>query len=369
MAAPELATAPVGVRLSPLCSGALEFLEHAYDAERALFSYSARVVDGRYVNDFEHPLSVRYTINTLLGLQRAAPFAGGHPLCREELVDDFLARQGHRVTNAADLGLLLALLVEGRRHEDAARRALSIVAEAAARRGLNVQEVAWMLWGTTAALRAGHNGAEPLARRLLERLTAFAHPATGLPRHTASRYRGHVVSFGSLVYYLRALREAAEELGDGDAATRFFRGVSQALELQGPNGEWPWMIGVANGLTLDMYPVFTVHQDSMAMLFLLPARDAGVDVSAAIEKSLAWNFGANQLHVPLLREQPFGIYRSIERAQRLPRARRYARTLVRAATDRPGGLAPNRSLRINDEVRSYHLGWILFAWAGRADAP
>ena len=61
-----LASAPMATSLSPLCVGALEFLGNAYDEERALFSYSARFVDGRFVNDFENPLALRYTVNTLL---------------------------------------------------------------------------------------------------------------------------------------------------------------------------------------------------------------------------------------------------------------------------------------------------------------
>lgn len=356
------------VALSPLCLGALEFLENAYDEDRALFSYSATLVDGRFVNDFEHPLALRYTVNTLLGLRRAAPYADGHALCAEEHVERFLERQAGRLTSPADRGLLLALLAEGPWEEEA-RRVLSGVEEVCGRPGLNVQDVAWLLWGASAATRAGFAGAESLAARLLRTLLDFAHVSSGLPRHSATRYRGHVVSFGGLVYYLRALHEAAGALGDHAAGVRFRRGVEFALELQGPNGEWPWMIGVARGLPLDVYPVFTVHQDSMAMLFLLPALDSGLDVRPAIEASIAWNFGHNQLGEPLVVEAPFHVYRSIERAERLPRARRYARTLARATAARPAGLVRNDELRVNRECRSYHLGWVLFAWAGREDAP
>jgi hypothetical protein len=364
------ASAAVGsaVSLSPRCVGALDFLENAYDEERALFSYSTRLVDGRFVNDFEHPFARRYTVNTLLGLRRAAPFADGHALCSEGLVNRFLERHADDVTSAADLGLLLALLVEGP-WEDDARRTLARVVEAARRRRLNVQDVAWMLWGASAATRAGIAGAESLATDLVRTLVGFGHPSSGLPRHSSRRYRGHVVSFGALVYYLRALHEAATALGDGDADARFREGVKRALTLQGPGGEWPWMIGVASGVPLDVYPIFTVHQDSMAMLFLLPAREARIDVGTAIEDSLAWNDGRNQLGEPLLVERPFHVYRSIERVGSAPRARRYGRTLARALARRPGGLVTNEAVRINRECRSYHLGWVLFAWAGRDGAP
>jgi hypothetical protein len=139
--------------------------------------------------------------------------------------------------------------------------------------------------------------------------------------------------------------------------------------VQGPLGEWPWLLGVATGRPLDFYPVFSVHQDAMAMLFLLPYRDAGrPDAAAAIDRSFRWILGENQLGVSMVRERPFMIYRSIERRDRLPRARRYVRSLVRSRLDRPAR-CDERAVRVNDESRSYHLGWILYAWAGRDDVP
>ena len=42
--------------MNDYCAGALDFLRHAYDPERALFSYSTRLrPDGTLVNDFAHP--------------------------------------------------------------------------------------------------------------------------------------------------------------------------------------------------------------------------------------------------------------------------------------------------------------------------
>jgi hypothetical protein len=228
-----------------------------------------------------------------------------------------------------------------------------------------------MLWGATGAAAAGLSRAEPLARTLASLLLErFAHPQSGLPRHTLGRWRGHVVSFGSLVYFLRALGEYGRLVGDAQALDLVRRGVARALEVQGPQGEWPWMLDLRSGLPLDFYPVFTVHQDSMAMLFLHPALDEGVPgVREAVEASVAWNFGHNQLGVPLVVREPFHVHRSIERTDRLPRARRYARTLACSRAGRPATLERNERLRVNDECRSYHLGWVLYVWAGRTDEP
>ena len=65
------------------------------------------------------------------------------------------------------------------------------------------------------------------------------------------------------------------------------------------------------------------------MLFLLPALDAGVQgVAAAVGRSLDWCFGANESGIDFYRYDPFFAYRSIERADRSPRVRRYLRSLA-----------------------------------------
>jgi hypothetical protein len=103
----------------------------------------------------------------------------------------------------------------------------------------------------------------------------------------------------------------------------------------------------------------------MAMLFLLPALDAGEPrVPEAIGRSLSWVFGRNELDVRFYRDDPFFAYRSIERAERAPRLRRYLRFLSASLTGRGASFGGART-RLNEECRSYHLGWILFAWSER----
>jgi hypothetical protein len=361
--------------LGELCRGSLEFLGTALSEDEGLFSFSARFQGGRVVNDFANPLAVRYTVNTLLGLREAARVEPGAPLAADYalLLERFLQRQYNRIESRADLGLLLVLLgAEG--HEEIAADAFRRV-DAASRNEtskLNLQDLAWMLWGATELARTGNRGAEPVAHRLAAAIMdEFTDPRSGLPRHTLARHRAHVVSFGSVVYFLRSLHEYGTAFGNGRALTLFAGGVERMLAVQGPLGEWPWMIAVADGRPLDFYPVFTVHQDSMAMLFLLPALDevSSSVLDEAVRRSFSWNLGANQLGRPLVVRKPFGIYRSIERRDRAPRGRRYLRTLVAAGRPASAQLLPNDHVRINPEVRSYHLGWILFVWAGRADAP
>lgn len=219
--------------------------------------------------------------------------------------------------------------------------------------------------GAAAASRAGFPSEDVgrAATSLVKRY--FVDHRSGLPRHSTRPYRRNLVSFGSLTYFLRAMHEAGTAFGDQEALSLFESGVRRTLSMQGPQGEWPWMIHVRNGTPIDVYPVFSVHQDSMAMLFLLPALDAGIaGVSEAIDRSVAWCFGENELSAQFYRHDPFSAGRSIERAEGERRVRRYLRFLSYVVTRRPGRFHSAR-VHVNEECRSYHLGWILFAWSRR----
>ena len=46
-------------------------------------------------------------------------------------------------------------------------------------------------------------------------------------------------------------------------------------ELQGPDGQWWWHYDTRTGKVVEGYPVYSVHQDSMAPMALLDLEDAG----------------------------------------------------------------------------------------------
>ena len=360
-----------------ICEDAAQWLDATWNDERALFPYSTRVVEGGYANDYG-PLAgaLRYSITSFAGLARMAAAEPGHPLASAVplRLNSFLEKRLGDVKNFGDLGLLLAVCSEDAARHDAAEVMLATVAEragAAHPRSATMQELAWMLWGLCAARRAGLSNAA--ADAAAWRLYAFMEgrqvdPESLMPHHNRQHYRRAILSFGALVYYARALAEFATAFGDARVHRRFDETVERIVALQGPLGEWPWMIDARKGITLDRYPVFGVHQDSMAMLFLLPALDRGLDVRDAILRSYRWIEGENELSVQMFEREPFNAFRAIELDMPLPRMSRYTRSLLRSAVGRASGDVPSERLRINRECRSYHLGWRLYVWSGRADA-
>jgi hypothetical protein len=352
-----------------LCRTSAAFLYDVYSPELALFPYSTSVVDGAYVNDYRLQGAIRYTINTLLGLQQAGeagllPTGTSPPAA---LVEAFLERRWHDVRSPADLGLALVLLRQSQRGDavGGAVGELHAIVASGAHTTLHVQDLCWMLWGLTATA-PDDDRAEHAARAVYRTIVAErVDPNSSLPRHSLSRYRRGFVSFGAIVYFLRAMSEYAALTGEDHARSLFDQGVRTMMANQGPQGEWPWLFSVARAVPVEHYPVFAVHQDSMAMLFLLPAFDCGLaDSRTAMSRSFAWVLGRNELSAPMFTDEPFSAFRSVERTDRLPRATRYARALGRSATRR-ASRAGARRVRINPECRSYHLGWLLFVWSKR----
>lgn len=370
-----------GAQVRMLLDGSAENLLATWSPEAALFPYASRLHGSTITNDYAHPLAVRYTVNSLLGLVQAARSGTVDGLSEIEvgaMAEAFFAAGHDSIYQPADQGLATVLhcaLGSSPATLGTHVRQLKEALAGSARGHLTIQDAAWILWGAAAAHMAGVGGSADVVRDAHVRITSdLVDGRTGLPRHSTRHFRRNVVSFGALTYFLRAMHEAAVTLGDEDAERRFHAGVGRAIGLQGPRGEWPWMIDARTGNPFDFYPVFSVHQDSMAMLFLHPALDRGVaGAQKAIARSLGWVFGDNERGQPMFVEQPFFAYRAIERCDRgsrarpYLRARRYLRSLGHRLRPTPATLGATVT-RVNDECRSYHPGWILFAWSSRPEA-
>lgn len=353
-----------------LVRAASGLLGEMYDEREGKFCYTLkRGPEGAY-RDFAHPKSIRYSINTLLGLVVADE--------RDELgwdlpavFDHFLGQHLSEVTSPADQGMLLEALV--RCGHDASgtvlETVLGVIKDGRHLGRLQAHDVAWMLSGIA---RHAHETGSDRSRSAAEWLfrvmdREFLNRDTVLPRFSREPWRRPFITFGGLTYFLRALADYAELFDDTYAGVILDEAVQQAILLQGPQGEWPWLWNADQKRIADWYPVYTTHQASMAMLFLLPALDRGVPgVEGAIRKSYRWMFGENQLGTRLLVTDPFQTYRSIRRPGERKRGVAFVQGLRHAALRSQARLLPPVELEVNRECRSYEMGWILYAWSGRA---
>lgn len=358
--------------MSKLIQKSIDSLIRMFDDKRGLFSYSTRLAGKEFINDFSHPGGYRYTINTILALQKAEGWID-HPWNTGQLIERYISEHLPNDENIGNRGLLLHILslaespVSHRIFQWLNRR-LEISQQILQ---LPIQDLAWVSFGVTSyAWRVKDQKSRDFAKGLLEIMkTEYLNPRTLLPRHNQT-LRGRFISFGGIVYFLMALQHYARLFEDSKTAELFKNAVRRVIGLQGPDGEWPWFIDSSSGFIRDWYQIYSVHQDAMAMLFLLPALDMGVaEADLAIRKSYQWLFGNNQLNAVMLQNEPFFIYRSIKRSGYLERPARIARSFFNCSKKFHAPRIASERLVINPECRSYHIAWLIYVWIDRSDFP
>jgi hypothetical protein len=329
---------------------------------------------GAYRIDSEQNLrnpagELRYTLNTLLGLKRIRDLGVAFPWDLEEICSRFFglvdepyvdpANTGMMLWVGGDLGLNLpdSVLKKVRKFRDEPDSWASWTA----------QDFGWMISGLVAQgnkdsiVMAGE-----LATYVIERLYV---ERTGLFRYSASGMRRNLSSFGGVCYLTLAMLQ----YGRVGHAPRFeeagLTAVAKLLELQGPMGQWPWMINVASGKVADWYQVYSVHQDSMAPLFLTYALDhfGFDDAREGITKSFGWVLGNNETGQSMISPKHAMIFRSLVRRAKFEKPDRLLRMMRSRIFGYSDSTLVGTRVLVNRECRSYHLGWILYVFAGRTD--
>jgi hypothetical protein len=305
--------------------------------------------------------SVRYSAIVALGVasleetrQRAA-LAGDSVL---DLVGNLVKRLPE-VTGPGDAALICWAAAEAG-HADV-DLALSRLAELDTGPQIYTVEAAWALAALVAAGVTGER-VERARERLLGGLAGnrlYPHALGAGP--LVPRYRAHVGCFADQVYPLQALARLHAATGDAAAlraAEQVARGICQA---QGPQGEWWWHYDARTGSVVEGYPVYSVHQLSMAPMALLDLADAGGTAYVAeISKGLDWMI-----------ERPALVLDELALTWR-KEARADPRKLVRGLRAVATGVHAGMRLGVLDRVyppvavdrecRPYELGWLLFAW-------
>src|SRR4051812_4997416 len=314
--------------------------------------------------------SPRYTLMVELGLLRAQ--AAGYELPFD--VDDVNAaawRDLERGTmTPGDIGLML--WIDARRDGSrgaalADRLDVALRAEDGlpARLGM---ELGWIVTGLAHHVAAGGSETgERLLRESLDQLLVRNRAQSHLFRHFGARgWRRRFPNFATQIYSVLALAVAGRHGLDDRALPAARAAADRLLEMQLPDGGWPWLFDAERGTVVERYEIYSVHQDAMAPMGLFELSEACGDprYRDAAGRGLRWVFGHNELRADMIDHDNGLVLRSIRRRRGPDRAWLAAQTAA-ARLGLPAGGSTARLTELNRTDRPYHFGWVLEAWCGR----
>ena len=344
---------------------ALAALPRMYRPEEHLFAFRLRRKNGTMALE---GISPRYTAIALLGLageteETATGVLGGQS--PREVCEGLI----QRAQETDDLGEVALTLWAARvlQHPRAEAALLRLRSMRPAEGRYPTVEVAWALSALTAQNGEMTDAAE--AKAIAGRLVASFRPETALFPHWPAgarvlSFRSHVSCFADLVYPIQALSHYYRATRCSEALEAARACARRMCELQGLDGQWWWHYDVRTGRVIERYPVYSVHQHSMAPMALFALQDAcGTDHTDAIVKSLKWLTTSPEIAGSLIDTQTGVIWRKVARREPFKVSRR-AQALVsrlHPSLRVPGLDRAFRPHAIDYESRPYEMGWILYA--------
>ena len=361
-------------RIAVLVETALTGLPRMLDPATGVFNFTVRP-SGRAGR------SLRYTAITLIGLTAAARAGFETRLDLDRLVLG-LSERRREITNPGELGLLLWCLSDY--HEERSPAHDEIIARipttAARLLGLTSTELGWLLSGLarTAQVAPDRHDSADKAHAVYTTLRGNQADATGLfcfggraGGPVRRRLRRQLGFFDNQVYGIHGSADYFRAFGEREALQMAERCAEQIVRAQGPLGQWAWHYNVRTGAVVDRYPVYSVHQHGMGPMALNAVGDVtGKSFDDALEKSVAWVFGENELRRAMIDSDQGVIWRSIRRRHAHNKLIHVFKGLSLAGLQRAGNRLATLvntpgQLDVDMECRPYELGWLLMAFARR----
>ncbi len=351
---------------------ALVGLAALYDETQNLFAY--QILDGQRVLMPLHR-SVLYTAMSALGLMKARQYGWEDPGIDLDQTLESLAAHRHDIGRRGEAGVLLwADAYHGGQHRPVLLPPVTALVQPETLKRLSSMELAWLLIGLCYTYQRTDNSAAIRSSCLTvyEAVENNFNPHTGLMRHQGSgsgllAARRQVANFADQIYSVYAFATFYETFQQGEALQHGLQLAQRLCAFQGEQGQWWWHYHAQRGLVVSHYPVFGVHQDGMAPMALLKlAAVSGQDFTDAIQRGLNWLQRNNELREEMIVWERHIIWRDIERTS--PAVYLRYLSMASAQVGLTGVVSRLEALggcRLNPEMRPYHLGWLLYAFAGQ----
>jgi hypothetical protein len=233
----------------------------------------------------------------------------------------------------------------------------------------NAQDLGMTISGICAAAAHEPSRWKPYAERLKNFTDRyFSDTPSGLFYDAPEGLRRRFATFATSVYQTLAQFHFGEQFGNENAIQRALKGVDALAKIQGPCGEWPWFYLAPSGKVMENYQVYSVHQDGMAPAYLSIAIKYGHPTAREqLRRGFHWILGNNEMKQSMLLPKYGIVLRSQMRKEPYERYLRAVRSVGNWIMGKEGVWIGAENLKINVECRSYHLGWILWSFAGHND--
>lgn len=357
---------------SPLIQYALRGLRSCWMPDHGRWSHIYHL-DGRaQVNESVPESDVFYTLNVLLGFSRISHLDINRDFDLRDTFDRNVSlllklnspiyAYGMALWAGAELGFDI--------EEKARATILDFVSNEKLWEIFRAQDLGMVLIGCVEQARRSTTGKwTSIANELFRYLTMRYTCSGSLFLDTATGFRRAFSSFATNLYLALACYVYGDWCGSQTALMLAKSCTLKLIELQGPQGEWPWFFYSPGNRVVDFYEVYSVHQTGMAPALLERAEQHNVPgATEALVKGFEWIFGQNQMKQSMLRQQEGLIIRSqVRKGELYTKRRRVIRSIANVITRRPAWLSPVTELELRLECRSYELGWILWSFGQRND--
>ncbi|HXW93213.1 MAG TPA: hypothetical protein VEK33_21880 [Terriglobales bacterium] len=357
---------------SPLIAYTLRGLRSCWMPESGRWSHIYHL-DGRAEPNESVPESdVFYSLNVLLGFSRIAHLELNHGFDLPQIFQQTVAlvpkldSPKYAYGMALWAGAALALEIPG----ETLAAITSLVEERKHWKTFRAQDLGMILIGCVEqAARSESRRWAATAHDLFAFLRQHYSCPSGLFFDQAAGSRRGFSSFATHTYLTLASYLYGEWSGNEQALRLAKESTRKLIELQGPQGEWPWFYYTPGGRVVDFYEIYSVHQQGMAPAFLECAERHGVaGATEALVKGFKWIFGQNQMNRSMLWKREGLICRSqIRKGELQHKWKRAVRAIAKALTGASATMIDPSQLELRLECRSYELGWILWSFGRRTD--
>ncbi|KAA3660726.1 MAG: hypothetical protein DWQ10_06050 [Calditrichaeota bacterium] len=347
-------------------------LKPLYDDQQKLFT---KKYANKELIDEEYQPSFIYTATTVLGLIRARKAGWNiNEMNESEILDALVNR-----INAFESPGILGLMLWADSHSDGihAKTLYQAIKDEVHDEKINelpTYELSWLLTGLSYA----HQNIEQdvyykeLVSNLYNAITFNMNSDAGLFGYRTggtwpATMRNKIGNFADQIYSVYALSTYSDIFKISKALEQALQCANRLCELQGDKGQWWWHYHSKKNIIAANYPVYGVHQSGMTPMTLFKLSEvSGQDFKSSILRGVNWLTGDNELGIEMIDWQNNIIWRDIKWKQ--PRASLKYLSMATATLGMNGiSRLVNRipAYKVNHEMRSYHLGWVLYAFADK----